>query len=145
MNLNLIKLTPEQREALFPTQKSRISTLEQLAAWLLFSLAIITVYGLLSMTWAHARDIPPPDPAVPDWVLFFTVEQPTFAQTDYLSKTCGLGDDPPEAPYGGCLSQDDDPPEEAPPEEGRTRVQATEDKNLEQCMAHPERPVCAKE
>ncbi len=56
-----------------------INSLEKLAAWLLFSLSVLFVYGFLS--------------------LFFI--GPSHAVT-----LCGYGDDGPDDPYGGCLSEE---------------------------------------
>ncbi len=62
-----------------------VKTLEQLAGWLLFSLSILMVYGLLSLFLigpTHAsNDIPGPAPF--GWIDSLDMsEQPTFAQMD---------------------------------------------------------------
>ncbi len=56
MNLNLIKLTPEQREACFPTKEpfKVINTLERLFIAVIGAVSLILVYGMLSMAWAGA-------------------------------------------------------------------------------------------
>ncbi len=110
-----------------------MKTLEQLFGWLLFSLSILMVYGLLSLFLigpTHARDIPPPSEF--NWVdSIFALPEPTFAQMEWSwAQSCNN----PNTEFG-CEGQ---------AQEDSVTVHATENKNLEQCIAHPERPVCLR-
>ena len=62
-----------------------MKTLEQRAAWLVFSLSVLMVYGLLSLFLiapTHARDIPEPGEFA--WIdSIFAWPEPTFAQMEW--------------------------------------------------------------